>query len=455
MLIRHKLVLLFIVFSGVLLCLFSVYIYVASATSRKSLFLQRIKEKAYLTRDIYELHDKVAEKIIISLPEQSEYVFDEKNRLIFAINDLDDFQFNSAFFKTVHQAREYSFTYKAMGEEHYKEGYAFTFGEGDRKRTIAITAYNKNGFDQLRSLGEILVFGNLFFLVAVGFAAAFFSKRAFRPINDLVFQAETAGHDLNFRLSYKNKKNEVGIIATSFNSVLDRFQSLVESQRSFISYASHELRTPLAAINGILETSLNYDKDKESMTESLKAAHKEIQKAAILVNGLLQLAKIESPREREAKVKLNIIDLLLDVISFYKLKNPQQEFAFDMHGLSQGAYIEVNGYPQFLRTALLNVIDNASKYSSQQKIDIMLSNEKHKLKIRVIDKGIGIGTKDKQELFNVFQRGENVKGIDGFGLGLSLTQKIINLHDGEIRLLQNPTSGVTAEIVLPATVSNG
>jgi signal transduction histidine kinase len=427
---------------------------VASATSRKNIFTDRIKSKALATREIYELHDKVAEKIIISLPEQSEYVFDENNHLIFAINDFHDYDFNTAFFKLVSSKGEYTFSYKGDEKEYFKEGYAFSFGQGNKKRTIVITAYDKIELDQLKSMSNLLIVGNLFFLVAVGIAALVFSNRAFRPINDLVEQAEQVeGHDLSFRLTYKNPHDEIGIVASSFNQVLDRIQTLVDSQKSFISYASHELRTPLAAINGILETALNYDKDKEAMTESLKAAHKEIYKATILVNGLLQLAKIESAKEREGKVRLNIIDLLLDVISFYKLKNPAQEFAFDMPDSSRGNYIEVEGHPHFLRTAFINVIDNASKYSVHQKIDIKLSNENQKLKISFIDKGMGIGGEKDKQLFDVFYRGKNALSIDGFGLGLSLTQKIIALHGGEIRLLRNETSGVTVEIVLPAVVS--
>ena len=456
MLIRHKLVLLFIVFSGVLLSLFSVYIYVASSTSRKNIFRQRIKDKAYATREIYELQNKVAEKIITSIPEQSDYVFDENGKLIFAINDAGDYKFDRAFFDAVSASKDYYFEYRGNLGENYKEGYAFSFESGGKKRTIAITAYNKSNFEQLDQLKYILIFGNLFFLSSVGVAAFIFSNRAFRPVNDVVRQVEAVeGHDLNFRLSYRNSFDEIGIVASSFNRVLDRIQTLVESQKSFISYASHELRTPLAAIAGILETALNYDKDPEAMRESMKAAHKEIQKATVLVNGLLQLAKIESSARRDDKVKFHIVDLLLDVISFYKIKNPLQEFSFDVAASAQDTSIEVLGHSQFLRTAFINVIDNASKYSYQQKILIKLNVESpQKIRIQVIDKGIGIGSEDRQQLFDVFYRGKNANGFEGFGLGLSLTQKIIFIHGGEVKLLRNAESGMTAEIVLPAIISS-
>src|SRR5690349_5996379 len=111
MLIRNKIILWFIFLSGLLLCFFSFYIYVASANSIGKSFYERIRNKAFATKEIYALHNKVAEKIITSIAEQSEYVFDENNHLIFAINDLNDYRFDSHFFKAVTSKGEYTFSY--------------------------------------------------------------------------------------------------------------------------------------------------------------------------------------------------------------------------------------------------------------------------------------------------------------------------------------------------------
>jgi signal transduction histidine kinase len=289
----------------------------------------------------------------------------------------------------------------------------------------------------------------------VGLAAYIFSVSTFKPVNDLVTQAESVkGHDLNFRLTYANPNDEIGKVASSFNKVLDRVQRLVESQKSFISYASHELRTPLAAINGILETSLNYDTMEESVRESLMAARKEIQKATNLVSGLLQLAKIDSVRAELEFSKLNVVDVLLDAISFYKLKKAEQEFLFDITETGENVSIEVKGHAQLLRTAFINLIDNASKYSQMQKIEIKLKIvSKEKIRIEIIDKGIGIDQSKSSQLFDPFFRGSNSTGFEGFGLGLSLTKRIFLLHASDVLLDQNQYSGVTASVLLPAVIS--
>ncbi|MBS1488708.1 MAG: HAMP domain-containing histidine kinase [Bacteroidetes bacterium] len=453
MLIKHKIILAFILFSGILLTLFSVYIYVVSATTLRTSFMERIKNKALATKEIYELNDKIAEKIIISIPEQSEYVFDENNKLIFSINDLKDFVFKPDFFTQAETKKEIYFNYINKATDK-KDGFATVIYKNKLKRTIVITAYNKAGIETITALAFNLIVGNLIFLIAGGVAAYAFLFRTFRPVNDLVSQAESVqGHDLNFRLTYANPKDEIGIVASSFNKALSRIQVLVESQKSFISYASHELRTPLAAINGIIDTSLNYDNDHEAARQSLMAAKKEIQKATNLVNNLLQLAKIDSSNSLAKATPVNIVDVLLDTISLFKIKIPEQQFTFDIAGgHNNETDIEVIGHDQLLKTAFVNLIDNASKYSHQQKIDIHLVVDKQReIKVQIIDRGIGIPEEERQRVFEPFHRAKNAHTTDGFGIGLALTKKIFTLHGGNLKLEPNQFSGITAHVLLPVS----
>jgi signal transduction histidine kinase len=325
-----------------------------------------------------------------------------------------------------------------------------------QSRIIAITAVDKAGFDQVRNLGLILIFGNLFFLILIGIAGYLFAGNVLRPVNELVLQVESVQADnLGYRLTYRNPADEIGIVTLSFNKALERIQSLVDSQKAFISYASHELRTPLAAISGILETSMNYDSELSLVRKSIKAAHKESQRAAGLVNGLLQLAKIESTAGAIEMQNLNIVDLLIDTISFFKLKNPLQEFSLNItQKLPKNSYIELLGNDHLLRTAFFNIIDNASKYSSFEKIEIAMTIVPDAgILIRVVDSGIGIEEDDMKHIHAPLFRGRNTSGIEGFGLGLALTYRIIALHKGEVAIKRNSGSGTTVELFLPASIS--
>ncbi len=454
MLIRHKIILWFIGLTGLLLCLFSFYIYFAFANSRRQVFQERIRNKAFATKEIYDQHDKVAEKIINSIPEQSEYVFDENYNVVFAINDFHDFDFTRNFLESIVKNKEVDFDYVKAGQK--KEGFAFCFGPPSQFRIIAITAFDKVGLEQMRRLGLILFFGNLFFLLLIGVSGYMFSRNVLRPLNELVLQVELIQLDnLGYRLKYRNPRDEIGIVTLSFNKVLERIQALVDSQKAFISYASHELRTPLAAISGILETSINYDNELDMVKKSIEAAHKESLRASGLVNGLLQLAKIESTEGAIEMLNLNIVDLLIDTISYFKLKMPLQEFSLNItQKLPKNIYIELLGNDHLLRTAFFNIIDNASKYSAFQKIEIsMMVVPDSGILIRVVDSGIGIDVEDMKHIHTPLFRGKNTTGIDGFGLGLALTARIIALHKGELVIKRNSNIGTIVEIFLPASIS--
>jgi signal transduction histidine kinase len=146
------------------------------------------------------------------------------------------------------------------------------------------------------------------------------------------------------------------------------------------------------------------------------------------------------------------VDVLLDAISFFKLKVPGQEFLFDIPVMvSHEVYLEVNGNAHLLRTALINLIDNASKYSRREKIEIKLETDlANTIRIKIIDRGIGIPSEDWHQLTEPFYRGQNANGFEGFGLGLSLTQRILALHGGELHLIKNEYDGLTAEVTLPS-----
>ncbi len=454
MLIRHKIILWFSTLTGVLFFLFSLYIYLAYTKSREQSFRERIKNKAYATKEIYDLHNHLAEKIITSIPEQSEYVFDEQYNLIFAINDLNDFYFDKSFFDSVRNEKELYFEYSRPGGREKKDGYAFSFLSNSQTRTIVITAYDKTGREQASNLAFILFFGDFFFLALIGLSGYLLARTILKPIDKLVSQAESMrSDDVNFRLLYQNPKDEIGVVTASFNKVLERIQGLVELQKTFIAHASHELRTPLTAVSGILETSVNYDIDLPAVKNSMRASHKELQKAIGLINGLLQLAKVEARQDLEMH-KINTMDLFIDTISFFKLKNPTQEFLLRMdERIHKDVSIELMGNIHLLRTALLNIIDNASKYSDGKKVEIFVQViSASSISVRFIDQGIGVHGEDIDKILNPLYRGKNTTGIEGFGLGLTLTNRIIVLHKGEMTFQNNAASGFTVSVKLPALI---
>ena len=454
MLIKNKIILGFALLSCVLMVMFSVYIYVIYENNREKSFYERLKQKIAYTTDIYDKHDTLSEKVITSMPEQSEYVFDQNKKKIFFINPTNDFVFDNSFFKNLDTKEEYRFHYQIATDQHEKDGLAITFFNNGVKKYAIITAYNQNGYEMLYSLKSILIFGNIILVFLIAISGYLLSYVALKPLNKLVHEIEAINpNSLNIKLSESKNNDEVDIVASSFNGLLSKINTLVETQRSFISYASHELRTPLAAISGILETSVKYDKDVENMKNSSELASKELKKAITLTNELLQLSKIESVDSQIKFVPINLLELMMDVINNYKKNYRKQEF--DLF-ISDGYAMESNninilGNEDLLKTAVSNIVDNAIKYSDGKKIYVRMEmNTDEEIQMRVIDNGIGIESTDMNIIYNPMARGGNAAEKEGYGLGLTLTKKIIDIHKGRIEIKSKPQQGTEVSVFIPS-----
>jgi len=452
MLIKNKIILGFVLLSGVLMILFSVYIYIIYENNREKTFYDRLQHKIQSTIEIYDKHDTLSEKVITSIPEQSEYVFNHNKEKIFFINPINDFNFDNAFFQNLDTKEEYRFHYKTAADQHEKDGLAITFFNEGVKKYAVITAYNQNGFEMLYSLKSILIYGNVILIFLIAISGYLLSYVALKPLNKLVHEIEAINpNNLNVKLIERKSNDEVAIVASSFNGLLAKINALVETQRSFISYASHELRTPLAAISGILETSVKYDKDIENIKSSSEQAYKELSKVILLTNELLQLSKIESIDSQIKFIPVNLLELVIDVIDIYKNRNKSQEF--DLF-ISDGYAIESNditilGNEDLLKTAISNIIDNAIKYSDGKKIFLRMEmNTSEEIKMSIIDKGIGIESTDIDVIYNPMTRGINTGAKEGYGLGLTLTKKIIDIHKGRIEIKSKLQQGTEVSIFL-------
>jgi signal transduction histidine kinase len=249
-----------------------------------------------------------------------------------------------------------------------------------------------------------------------------------------------------------NAHDEAGVLATAFNALLARQESLAQSQQAFIAQASHELRTPLTTIKGWLETSLTYDADANSLREGIRQATQELDKLTALANGLLHLARLEGLSTGLERQPLEVMDLLLDVIDTVQHQRPAQRLALAVgEGVQQQATAPVVlGNTHLLRTALLNLVDNACKYSNGQPVALRLEmHTDQAIRLAIEDQGIGIVPADAERIFQPLTRGTNVQTISGSGIGLTLARQIIQLHHGQLWLRARPGGGTVAEVELP------
>ncbi|MCE7055496.1 HAMP domain-containing histidine kinase [Algoriphagus sp. AGSA1] len=316
---------------------------------------------------------------------------------------------------------------------------------------ITATAYDESGYNKLNSLLQNSV---LVFIIAILFiciAGFFFSKKAFDPVKELTQKAKLiSATNLDLRLTTNGNKDELTEMANTFNEMLERLERSFDAQKHFVSNVSHELRTPLAAIIAELELAVSRERNLQECKLVLQNVLSDSRKIVRLTNNLLDLAKASYDPSEISFRPLRIDEILLDARQQVEQAYPAYRIAIQVEeDFEDDSQIMVNANEYLLKVAFGNLIENGCKYSNEKKITVIMSFAKEHCVLRFVDQGIGIADEDIPNLFSPFFRGENSHFSEGLGIGLSLTQKIVALHQGLITVASKKNMGTTITVQLP------
>jgi signal transduction histidine kinase len=295
---------------------------------------------------------------------------------------------------------------------------------------------------------------------------AFLARRALAPIDTITDTAHSISQttDLSQRLSIVDDASEVGRLAATFNQMLARIQQLFTTQQRLIADVSHELRTPLTTVRGNIEllrrvssqTDTNPARAEltaEIMQESLAEVEHETTRMGKMINDLLLLAQTDSGAVQFQMEPVELDTLLLDV---YRQTRRLVEHAdgADPLEIRLGAedQAQVMGDPERLRQVLVNLADNAVKYTPPGGT-ITFSLEKHDewVAVSVSDTGIGISLEDQAHIFDRFYRTDKARSreLGGSGLGLSIVASIAEAHHGHVTVQSELQKGSIFTLWLP------
>ena len=332
--------------------------------------------------------------------------------------------------------------------EYQAVGLVYTF-EG-KEYIVTAAAYDGYGYanrDALRNMLILLFIGGLTILAVVGYILA---KSTLKPIRSIVKEAEniTASH-IDKRLPVKNEQDELGELCIAFNNLLERLEKSFNSQKMFVSNVSHELRTPMAALTAELDLALLKERTAEQYQSAIGNALQDTHRIIKLIDGLLNLAKADYQSEQIKVEEVRLDELLLDARELVLKAHPEYhvELVFDQEAENDNV-LTVVGNNYLLTTAFVNLIENNCKYSSNRSSFVLISFWEQSAVIRLSDNGVGISDKDKENLFRLFYRGENKAFASGHGIGMTLTQKIIHLHKGELTVSSHQGEGTTFVVKL-------
>lgn len=306
--------------------------------------------------------------------------------------------------------------------------------------------------DGLRRLATLLTVGIVLALTLAALVGVLLAEAALRPIDSVTQTALriTQTDDLSRRIivSPQAPQDEVGRLAGTFNLMLDRIQTLFETQQRFIADVSHELRTPLTTIRGNLAL---IKRSKQVDAESLAAMDSEAERMSRLVRDLLLLAQADAGVTLR-RTPVEVDSLLLDVYRQTRVIAQQTNNGVSVR-LGAEDQATVLGDPDRLRQLLLNLAENAVKYTpSGGSVTLELERQPGWVKVSVSDTGVGIPAEDLPHIFERFYRVDKARSREkgGTGLGLSIAQWIAQAHGGRLEVASEVGEGTTFTLWLPA-----
>jgi heavy metal sensor kinase len=289
-------------------------------------------------------------------------------------------------------------------------------------------------------------------LLATAAGGWWLARRAMRPVDRMTTAAEMIGGGrLRERIASPGTRDELGHLAGTLNSMLDRIEHAVGEQQRLVADASHELRTPLAVMRAEIDVSIRADNLPESARRLLASVREEVDRLSATVEDLLLLAAAD---EGSLVASAERVDLRALADTIVRALRPLAERGSVSVGV-EGEPALVVGEPGRLQHALRNLVENAIKFNRPGgAVRVRTWTSAESAGVTVEDDGPGVPEELRERIFDRFFRVESSRSrqTGGGGLGLAIVREIARAHGGEVRVLSPLPRGGAFEMSFPAAV---
>jgi heavy metal sensor kinase len=316
--------------------------------------------------------------------------------------------------------------------------------------TLILGTENRIYYEVAYEFKQILSVGAPLTLVLVLLAGWLLANLVMRPVVTVADTAEKITlSNLQLRLSEYPGKDEFGKLVETLNKMISRIEEGVMRVRQFTQDAAHELRTPLTILRGELE--LLYQ--QESLPDDTRASLQKTLDRAIamskIVSNLMLLAQSDAGRYPIEKKVFRLDEAMQETVDDAQILAEDRPIIIIKNSTKP---VEFLGDEQLIRHLLLNLSDNALKYTQEGKIEFSLKSLRDRIEFGIEDTGIGIPEEDLPHIFDRFYRVDKARsrGEDGSGLGLAICQWIVHAHGGVINIESEVGKGTAVHISLPS-----
>lgn len=300
------------------------------------------------------------------------------------------------------------------------------------------------------ALGMILFV--LLVLAVASYGGSFIARRALAPVDDIVRRVQhIQAAQLRDRLDIQAGSAELDRLVSTLNEMLGRIEASMRSARRFAADASHELQTPIAAMRCAVEMCLRAappGTDQQLLAADLLT---EMAHVSTLIRDLRLLALADGGQLVQNPEPVDLGLLAKECCEIAQSMAEEKQIRVDA---LVGAGPTVTGSPLHLRRAVLNLLQNAIRYSpASSRIVMCVGRANGSAFLSVLDHGCGIAPSDLPHVFEPFYRADPARARDtgGTGLGLAIVDQIVRLHGGEVRVATTPGKGATFVVYLPST----
>jgi two-component system OmpR family sensor kinase len=335
--------------------------------------------------------------------------------------------------------------------------FAATVTSRERRYVVVVVLSLHEQAEALEQVRHAFYAAVPFALLIASLGGYLIARRSLAPVIAMGARAERIGAaNLNERLPEAGTRNELGRLARIFNELLARLDSSFEQQRRFMADASHELRTPVAIVCGESEVALSQsERTPEEYRESLAILHDEGRRLTRIVEDLFMLARADAGQYRPNFTNLYLDETVSD--SVRAVRSLAARRCVELQYRHAGEELPMRGDEGLIRRMLLNLLDNALKYTAPGgRVSVEVGQEGGlRYAVRVTDTGTGIPAEAQPYIFERFYRVDKARSRTGeagggAGLGLSIASLIAELHGGRVVLECSGARGSTFLIDLPA-----
>lgn len=433
-----------LIVTGILL-FFSILVYYFSYSSQLIKFredlLASAKNTAILLINVTEVDSSLLKKIhqsTVSWKREEIALTDSAFNLIYSNN----IQYLTDSIMKIYSDKD-NINFFSVGE---MDGVWYKHNFNNRTYNVFVMAFDDIRPENLSELWKILLWSILFSVWLSVLLSYFFSKKAIKPISRIIKSVKNINSlRLNSRLNEGNRKDEIDQLAITFNEMLTILEIAFKNQEDFVSNASHELRTPLTVMISESDYLLTHVQTQEAYISHILKLVDDLKKLNALLNSLLELAQITSDKNiplQSARIDEIIFNAIQKVMNKFQGRKIIPKIQYPENGNE----LLINGNTGLLEIAFKNLLDNACKFSNDDiEIEFLISDKV--IKIIISDKGIGIPSSEVGSIYSPFKRASNVKFYSGYGVGLSLVNKIMELHGAPLKVYSKENEGTRFEIL--------